>query len=64
MRPGKREFAGQVGGVTAGASKNAKKVGADPDDLFVKRKVLIDGKKLREYFLTEGFRNAASQAGH
>src|SRR5216684_1724410 len=53
-----------LGGVTSGAAKNAKKVGADPDDLFVKRKVLIDGKKLREYFLTEGFRNAASQAGY
>jgi hypothetical protein len=52
-----------LGGVTAGAAKNAKKVGADPDDLFLKRKVLIDGKKLREYFLTEGFRNAASRAG-
>jgi hypothetical protein len=53
-----------LGGVTAGAAKNAKKVGADPDDLFLKQKVVIDGKKLREYFLTKGFRVAASQAGH
>ena len=52
-----------LGGVTAGATKNARKVGADPDDLFVKRRVLIDGKKLREYFLTDSFRKAASQAG-
>jgi hypothetical protein len=50
-----------LGGVMAGATKNAKKVGADPNDLFVKKKVLIDGKKQKEYFLTISFRNAASQ---
>lgn len=50
-----------LGGVMAGASKNAKKVGADPDDLFDKRQVIIDGKSVREYFLSESFRKAASQ---
>lgn len=50
-----------LGGVMAGATKNAKKVGADPKDLFVKKRVLINGKKQREYFLSEAFKTAASQ---
>jgi hypothetical protein len=50
-----------LGGVTAGAAKNAKKVGADPNDLFVKKRVKIDGKKVKDYFLTPSFRQAASQ---
>lgn len=50
-----------LGGVTSGAAKNAKKVGADPNDLFVKKRVNIDGKKVREYFLTSSFRQVASQ---
>jgi hypothetical protein len=51
-----------LGGVMAGATKNVKKVGGDPDDLFRKEHVTIDGKHGREYFLTESFRKAASQA--
>jgi len=50
-----------LGGVTAGAAKNAKKTGADPKDLFVTKKVVIDGNKQREYFLTPSFRRAALQ---
>jgi hypothetical protein len=50
-----------LGGVMAGASKNAKKVGADPDDLFEKKHVVINGEHAREYFLSESFRKAASQ---
>jgi len=50
-----------LGGVMAGATKNAKKVGADPKDLFVKKRVLINGKKQREYFLSDAFKTAASQ---
>jgi NADPH-dependent curcumin reductase CurA len=50
-----------LGGVMSGASKNAKKVGADPDDLVRKEHVTIDGKHAKEYFLTESFRKAALQ---
>jgi hypothetical protein len=50
-----------LGGVMAGATKNARKVGADPKDLFNKHRVVIDGKKQTEYFLTESFRKVASQ---
>jgi hypothetical protein len=50
-----------LAGVMAGIWKNAKKVGADPNDLYKKRKVSIGNKRAKEYFLTEGFRRAASQ---
>jgi enolase len=50
-----------LGGVVSGATKNARKVGADPKDLFIKKRVLIDGKKQKEYFLTEAFKTAALQ---
>jgi hypothetical protein len=51
-----------LGGVMAGATKNAKKIGADPGDLFNKKSVTIDGKHAHEYFLTESFRKAVLQA--
>ena len=50
-----------LGGVMAGAAKNAKKVGADPDDLFRKEHATIDGRNAKEYFLTDSFRKAALQ---
>lgn len=53
-----------LGGVTAGATKNARKVGADPKDLFIKKDVVIDGNKQTEYFLSQSFRKAALQAQH
>jgi hypothetical protein len=48
-----------LGGVLGGAWKNAKKIGADPGDLYVKKAATIGGKKAFEYFLTESFRRAA-----
>jgi len=48
-----------LGGLFGGLWKNAKKVGADPDDLYVKKPATIGGKKAFEYFLSENFRRAA-----
>jgi hypothetical protein len=48
-----------LGGVFAGMYKNAKKVGADPDDLYKKKPVTIGGRKAFEYFLSESFRRLA-----
>ncbi len=48
-----------LGGVFAGMWKNAKKVGADPNDLYLKKAATIGGKKAYEYFLSESFRRSA-----
>ncbi len=48
-----------LGGVFGGMWKNAKKVGADPDDLYEKKAATIGGRKAYEYFVTESFRRAA-----
>jgi len=50
-----------LGGVFAGLVKNAKKVGADPTDLYVRKAVNIGGRRQNEYFLTEPFRNVAGK---
>ena len=50
-----------LAGVMAGIWKNAKKAGADPSDLYKKRKVTIGNKDAKEYYLTDSFRRAASQ---
>jgi len=51
-----------LAGVFAGLWKNAKKAGADPNDLYEKKAVTIGGKRAFEYFLTESFRRVAEQA--
>jgi hypothetical protein len=48
-----------LGGVFGGIWKNAKKAGADPDDLYEKKAANIGGRKAYEYFLKESFRRAA-----
>jgi hypothetical protein len=48
-----------LGGLFGGLWKNAKKVGADPDDLYVKQRTMIGGRKAHEYMLSENFRRAA-----
>jgi hypothetical protein len=48
-----------LGGVFGGLWKNAKKVGADPDDLYEKKAASIGGKKAYEYFLKDSFRRTA-----
>jgi hypothetical protein len=49
----------QLAGVTAGMAKNAKKVGADPEELYIRKRVIIGGRKVHEYMLTDSFRRAA-----
>jgi hypothetical protein len=49
----------QLAGVLTGLVKNAKKVGADPKELYVKKPVSIGGKRGYEYFLSDSFRSVA-----
>lgn len=49
-----------LAGVFAGLFKNAKKVGADPKELYYKRAINIGDKKGYEYGLHDGFRKAAA----
>lgn len=49
-----------LGGLFGGLWKNARKVGADPDDLYEKKPTMIGGKKAYEYFLKDSFRRAAN----
>jgi hypothetical protein len=48
-----------LAGVFGGLWKNAKKVGADPDDLYDKKAATIGGRKTHEYFLKDSFRKVA-----
>jgi hypothetical protein len=48
-----------LGGLFGGLWKNAKKAGADPDDLYVKQRTMIGGRKAHEYLLSDSFRRAA-----
>jgi hypothetical protein len=50
-----------LGGVLTGLLRNAKKVGADPNDLFSKRTVTIGDKQGYEYTVTPTFRAAAEK---
>ena len=50
----------ELAGVFAGLYKNAKKVGADPKELYVKKPITIGDKRGFEYTLTPGFRAAAA----
>ncbi len=52
----------KLAGVLTGLYKNAKKVGADPDDLYKKRRVTIGGKSVQEYTLSTAFRRALGKA--
>jgi hypothetical protein len=53
----------ELAGVFAGLYKNAKKVGADPRELYIKRPVTIGDKRGFEYTLHEGFRKIAARLG-
>ena len=48
-----------LGGVIGGLWKNAKKVGADPADLYEKKAATIGGQKAYEYVLKDSFRRVA-----
>ena len=50
-----------LGGVFSGLWKNAKKVGADPTDLYVRQTVMIGDRRAFEYALSPGFRQAAKR---
>ena len=51
-----------LGGVFAGLWKNAKKVGADPNELYIKNPIMVGDKRHYEYTLDEGFRQAVAVA--
>jgi hypothetical protein len=53
----------ELAGVFAGLYKNAKKVGADPRELYDKKQVTIGDKRGFEYTLHPGFRAAAAGRG-
>jgi hypothetical protein len=50
-----------LAGVFTGVFKNARKVGADPRDVYVRNAVTIGDKRQFEYTLTEPFRTAAKR---
>jgi hypothetical protein len=52
----------QLAGTLSALWKNAKKAGADPKDLIVKRPVTIGDKRIHEYTLTESFKHQAGKA--
>jgi hypothetical protein len=50
-----------LAGVWSGLWKNAKKVGADPNDLYVRSVVSIGDRDAYEYTLSDSFRRATQQ---
>jgi len=50
-----------LAGVFTGLFKNAKKVGANPRELYLRHPVTIDNKRQYEYTLAESFRVAAKK---
>jgi hypothetical protein len=53
-----------LAGVFTGIYKNAKKVGADPNDVYNRTTATIGDKRVNEYTLTESFRTAAKSYQH
>jgi hypothetical protein len=50
-----------LAGVFTGVFKNARKVGADPKEVYVRSSVTIGDKRQFEYTLTDAFRTAAKR---
>jgi hypothetical protein len=50
-----------LGGVFTSVWKNAKKIGADPNDVYVKQNVNIGDERRLEYTLSESFRHFAEK---
>lgn len=50
-----------LGGVLAGLFKNARKVGADPKELYARKQITMGDKRGYEYTLHDGFRKAAER---
>lgn len=48
-----------LAGVFTGLFKNAKKVGADPKELYEKKSIMIGDRRQSEYTLADSFRTAA-----
>lgn len=51
----------KLGGIFTGLWKNAKKVGADPNDVYDKQRVTIGNERGFEYTLTQSFRMIAEK---
>ena len=47
-----------LAGVWAGLWKNAKKLAADPNEVYIRRKIKLNGKRVHEYTLADSFRTA------
>lgn len=50
----------ELAGVFTGMWKNAKKVGADPNDVYKKQVITIGDRRVHEYTVSESFRRVAS----
>ena len=48
-----------LAGVFAGMYKNAKKIGADPNDIYIKERITVGDKPGWDYRVTGSFRNVA-----
>ena len=53
----------ELSGVLAGVIKNAKKVGAEPNDVYQREVLTIGGEKTYEYRLVETLRQAIARNG-
>lgn len=52
-----------LAGVTAGLSKNAKKVGIDSEAVFTKEKLMVNDERVLEYKVADSFRSIAEKVG-
>jgi hypothetical protein len=50
-----------LAGVTAGISKNARKVGIDVSQVYTKEKLTVGDERITEYKLTDSFHAIAQQ---
>lgn len=50
-----------LAGVTAGISKNARKVGIDVSQVYTKERLMVGNERISEYKLTDAFRSIAQQ---
>jgi hypothetical protein len=52
----------ELAGVMTGLVKNARKVGADPKEIYERRPLTIGDERQHEYVLTEAFKKAVTRA--
>jgi len=52
-----------LAGVTAGLSKNAKKIGMDSNEVFTKEKLMVNDERVLEYKVADNFRGITEEVG-